>query len=82
MKGEEIEDKEVSIKLFQEQYIFPKYNVLEFSVFAYKWPILDDHEVYNGRNPSVKNTRVKELLQKLEGLSPIKKGFELRTMVS
>ena len=45
MKGEEIEDKEVSIKLFQEQYIVPKYNVLEFSVFAYKWPIPDDHEI-------------------------------------
>ena len=74
MKGEEIEDKEVSIKLFQEQYIVPKYNVLEFSVFAYKWPIPDDHEIYNGRNPSVKNIRVKELLQKLEGLSSIKKG--------
>ena len=36
MKGEEIKDKEVSIKLFQEQYIVSKYNVLEFSVFAYK----------------------------------------------
>ena len=74
MKGEEIEDKEVSIKLFQEQCIVPKYNVLEFSVFAYKWPIPGDHEIYNGRNPSVKNIHVKELLQKLEGLSPIKKG--------
>ena len=76
MKGEEIEDKEVSIKLFQEQCIVPKYNVLEFSVFAYKWKRNgpDDHEIYNGRNPSVKNIRVKELLQKLEGLSPIKKG--------
>ena len=59
MKGEEIEDKEVSIKLLQEQYIVPMYNVLEFSVFAYKWPIPDDYEIYNGRNPSVKNIRVK-----------------------
>ena len=64
MKGEEIEDKEVSIKLLQEQYIVPMYNVLEFSVFAYKWPIPDDHEIYNGRNPSVKNIRVKELLRR------------------
>ena len=45
MKGEEIKDKEVSIKLFQEQYIVPKYNVLEFSVFSYKWPIPDNHEI-------------------------------------
>ena len=32
------------------------------------------YEIYNGRNPSVKNICEKELLQKLEGLSPIKKG--------
>ena len=53
-KVEEMQDKEVSIKLFQAPYSVPKYTVLinfglEFSVFAYQWPIPDDHEIYKAQ---------------------------------
>ena len=54
-KVEELQDKEVSIKLFEEPYCIPKYILLinsglEFSVFAYQWPIPDDHEIYKSTN--------------------------------
>ena len=73
-KVEEMQDKEVSIKLFEEPYSIPKYTVLvdsglEFSVFAYQWPIPDDHEIYKGTNRSVRNCSVKELLKELESSS-------------
>ena len=49
-KVAEMQDKEVSIKLFEEPYSVPKYTLfinsgLEFSVLAYQWPIPDDHEI-------------------------------------
>ena len=73
-KVEEMQDKEVSIKLFEEPYSVPKYTVLinsglEFSVFAYQWPIPDDHEIYKSTNRSVRNCHMKDLLKKLESCS-------------
>ena len=73
-KVEELQDKEVSIKLFENPYSVPKYTVLvnsglEFSVFAYQWPIPDDHEMYKGTNRSVRNCHMKDLLKKLESCS-------------
>jgi hypothetical protein len=72
-KAEE-QDKEVSIKVFEEPYSIPKYTVLvnsglEFSVFVYQWPIPDEHEIYKGTNRSVRNCCVKELLKELESCS-------------
>ena len=73
-KVEEMQDKEVSIKLFEEPYSVPKYTVLinsglELSVFAYQWPIPDDHEIYKSTNRSVRNCHMKDLLKKLESCS-------------
>ena len=69
-----MQDKEVSIKLFEEPYSIPKYTVLvnsglEFSVFAYQWPIPDDHEMYKYTNRSVRKCHLKVLLKKLESCS-------------
>jgi len=70
-KVEELQDKEVSIKLFEQPFSIPKYTViidsgLDFSVFVYQWPIPDDHEIYKDTNRSVRKCCVKELLKKLE----------------
>ena len=70
-KVEELQDKEVSIKLFEQPFSIPKYTViihsgLDFGVFVYQWPIPDDHEIYKDTNRSVRKCCVKELLKNLE----------------
>ena len=53
-------------ELFDECHCIPKYTVvvdstLEFSIFAYNWPVPDDNEVFKETKHSVKYLEIAEL---------------------
>ena len=65
------EDDEVRFELFDECHCIPKYTVvvdstLEFSIFAYNWPVPDDNEIFKETKRSVKYLEMAELLKSIQ----------------
>lgn len=76
---DQLEDKttdpwQVRVELFDDIHSIPKYTVvvdsaLEFTVFAYHWPIPDCHNIYQQRKRSVRYAEINELLSCTENSS-------------
>ena len=64
-------EDEVRFELFDECHCIPKYTVvvdstLEFSIFAYNWPVPDDNEIFKETKRSVKYLEIAELLKSIK----------------
>ena len=64
-------EDEVGFELFDECHCIPKYTVvvdstLEFSIFAYNWPVPDDNEIFKETKCSVKYLEMAELLKSIK----------------
>ena len=70
-KVDKSKDDGVRIELYDNIHSIAKYTVtvdsaLEFTIYAFHWPISDDHNIYRERKRSIRHGDTKELLRLVE----------------